>query len=244
MPRRKPPAASQPAPAPPAVDPSADAEDPAGQQLADLAAPPERDEEIAAVWVPTDSIRPRPDNPRLNDANVERIAASIRALGWGAPIVCREANREVIIGHARLKAAQMLGYPRVPVRFLDIDAPTAKRLNVADNKIGEGSSWDETLLASILAELQQDGFVAPDFDLTGLGFDEQELDTLLNGAWSGSAGDGSGDGSTSGGGSSGSGPVLTTVIFKLNPADSVKATGLLRAALDGAGIGYTFSTKD
>lgn len=105
----------------------------------------------AAVWFPIDQLVEWAENPRLNDEAVEPVAESIRTFGFGEPIVARLANREIIAGHTRRKAALLLGWKLVPVRFLDIDEELAHDLALADNKLGEISKWNDERIASILA---------------------------------------------------------------------------------------------
>lgn len=57
------------------------------------------------------SILPYPGNPRQNDDAVAAVAASLKEFGFRQPIVVDEAG-VVIVGHTRLKAAQLLGSRR------------------------------------------------------------------------------------------------------------------------------------
>jgi DNA modification methylase len=134
----------------------------------------ETKEEAAAIWVPVEDLRAWEKNPRDNSAAIAKVAASIKRFGFGAPIVARRADRQVIAGHTRLLAAQKLGLPQVPVRFLDLDPVEAKLLSLADNKLGEIAEWKELELAAILAELKLE-----DADLLATGFDNREIDRLL-----------------------------------------------------------------
>jgi len=134
--------------------------------------------EPAAQWVPTNQLRPWRDNPRKNDAAVAAVIDSIKRFGFGAPIIARLADGEVIAGHTRLKAAIKLGLPEVPVRYLDLDPADAHLLALADNKTSEIAQWDEDALGRILAELR-----ANEVDLlAGTGFGEAELDALIRDA--------------------------------------------------------------
>jgi DNA modification methylase len=129
------------------------------------------------------SLVPYARNARQHsDAQVAQIAASIIEFGWGAPILI-DGQNNVVAGHGRLLAARKLGMAEVPVvpmeHLTDIQR---KALILADNKIGENASWDETLLGLELAEFQDAGF---DLDITG--FTPEEWDELI-------AGDNSNDG--------------------------------------------------
>lgn len=109
--------------------------------------------ESAAEWVPIERLKPWAENPRRNDGEpVDRVAASIKRLGFGAPIVARK-NGEIIAGHTRWKAAQLLGLDRVPVRFLDLDPADARMMALADNRLGEVAEWDDAALMKLLDEM-------------------------------------------------------------------------------------------
>jgi len=133
--------------------------------------------EAAAVYVDPSSLTPWNQNPRHNEAAIDEVAKSIERFGFASPIVARTADGRVIAGHTRLAAALRLGLDDVPVRFLDIDEQLASALALADNKIGEIATWDDETLGQVLAELEQDGM-----DLGGLGWDEDELDRILEAA--------------------------------------------------------------
>jgi DNA modification methylase len=108
---------------------------------------------------------------------VDKVAASILRFGFGAPILARRANGEIIAGHTRWKAAEKLGLERVPVRFLDLDANDARLLALADNRIAEEASWDDEMLAAVLADLK-----SQDAALSASGFSDGEIEKLLSDA--------------------------------------------------------------
>jgi hypothetical protein len=63
----------------------------------------------AAEYVPVEALRPWVKNPRRNDPAVAAVTDSIKRFGFGAPILARRENGEVIAGHTRLKAAVQPG---------------------------------------------------------------------------------------------------------------------------------------
>lgn len=108
---------------------------------------------------------------------VREIINSIRQFGFVNPILVDEAN-EVIAGHGRLMAASEMLMPLVPVVVLTGLSDEKKRaLRLADNKIAEHGTWDMQQLAAELASLKVE-----DFDITGIGFSDSELDALLGDA--------------------------------------------------------------
>lgn len=129
-------------------------------------------EEPAAVWLALDQLVEWKDNPRRNLEAIRAVAKSIRTFGFGAPIVARKANNEIITGHTRFKAAKVLGLTRVPVRFMDLDEATAHKLAIADNKLGEISEWDEEKLNEQMIDLSLS-------EATMLGFEMAELGKMM-----------------------------------------------------------------
>lgn len=129
-----------------------------------------------ADWVDINAIKPWDKNPRKNAAAIKEVAGSIKRFGFSSPIIARRADGVIIAGHTRYAAAQSLGLDKVLVRFMDLDPAQAKALALADNKLGEIAEWDRDLLSEVLRELDDEAF-----DLSGLGFDDNEIDRLISG---------------------------------------------------------------
>jgi len=129
------------------------------------------------IW-PIDRCIPYAKNPRTHSPEqIDKIARSIQAFGFTNPILVDE-NDGILAGHGRLREAQQLGLPQVPVIPLTGLSEDQKKLYViADNRIALDAGWDEELLASELAELATD-----DVDLSLSGFDEEELEAILSGS--------------------------------------------------------------
>jgi DNA modification methylase len=120
------------------------------------------------------AIKPYENNPRLNDAAVDAVAASIREFGFRQPIVVDE-DGVIIVGHTRYKAALNLGLEKVPVHVaVGLTPAQAKAYRLADNQTATMSAWDDDKLPLELMALQEAGF---DLDLTG--FSAEELQRLL-----------------------------------------------------------------
>jgi len=121
----------------------------------------------------TDSLIPYSNNPKEHpDGQVKKIASSIKNYGWDQPIVV-DGDGEIIKGHGRMQAAELLGLDEVPVIVReDLTDAEAKAARIADNKTAE-SPWDEELLSVELEGLDDD------FDADELGFDDDEFDDLL-----------------------------------------------------------------
>jgi DNA modification methylase len=123
---------------------------------------------------PIGSIKPYENNPRLNEAGVDAVAASIKAFGVRQPLVVDEQD-VIIVGHTRYKAAQKLGLATVPVHVArGLTPEQARAYRIADNQTATLSQWDDDKLPLELIALQQ-----ADFDLSLTGFSAEELERLL-----------------------------------------------------------------
>jgi DNA modification methylase len=129
---------------------------------------------VTVEEVAIDQLRPDPANPRrIGDDELDALTRSLRQFGFVQPVLARREDQVVIGGHQRLVAARRLGLTTVPVTYLDLSIEQARLLNLALNKIS--GTWDDQLLARLLADLQ----ASPDVDLSLSGFGEGELRDLL-----------------------------------------------------------------
>ena len=110
-------------------------------------------------------------NPRVNAEAAERLADTVREVGWGAPPLIQRSSGKLIAGDTRLRAARAIGLKRLPVLVLDVDDRRAKALQLADNRIAEIAQWDYVGLAEELEEFSP-------AELTALGFDTDYLHDL------------------------------------------------------------------
>ena len=126
------------------------------------------------LW-PVDRLRPYERNARTHSAEqVAQIAASIVEFGFTNPILV-DSSDGIIAGHGRLSAAQELGLKTVPVVVLDhLSERQRKAYILADNQLALNAGWDTDLLRDELQDL-----AAQDFDLTLIGFSDDELADLL-----------------------------------------------------------------
>jgi len=120
-------------------------------------------------------LQPFERNPKIHTTEqVAQIAASIVEFGFNNPVLIDSENK-VWAGHGRILAAKDLKIAEVPTINLDhIPVARRKAYLLADNRLGEGQPYDETLLKSIMDELKTDGF---DLNLTG--FSKEEIDGLM-----------------------------------------------------------------
>jgi ParB-like chromosome segregation protein Spo0J len=119
--------------------------------------------------IPIGSVRPHPENPRRG--NVAAIAESLRVNGQFKPILVHRPTRHILAGTHTWKAAKQLGWPTIAAVFSDADAPTAKRIMLADNRAADGGWTDEAAAFDILATL-------PDLEGTGYTLEDMNLPPL------------------------------------------------------------------
>ncbi len=124
---------------------------------------------LTTKYVPTDRLRPHPDNPRRGD--VEAIRDSLQAHGQYRPIVVNRPTMEVLVGNHTLRAAKALGWPEIAANLIDVDAEQARRILLVDNRTNDLAGYNPQALADLLSELP---------DLEGTGYDHDALGELLD----------------------------------------------------------------
>jgi len=124
--------------------------------------------------IAVDKLIPYAKNSRTHsDQQVAQIASSIKEFGFRNPILVDGVG--IIAGHGRLMAAQKLGLDKVPtIDCSDMTASQKKAYIIADNKLALNAGWDTAMLSIEMQELEDEGF-----DLSLLGFDDKELNDLL-----------------------------------------------------------------
>ena len=124
--------------------------------------------------VAVDKLIPYAKNSRTHSPEqVGQIAASIKEFGFRNPILVDGLG--IIAGHGRLMAAQKLGLDKVPtIDCSDMTESQKKAYIIADNKLALNAGWDTAMLSIEMKDLEDEGF-----DLALLGFDDKELNALL-----------------------------------------------------------------
>jgi DNA modification methylase len=99
----------------------------------------------------------------------------MREFGFTNPVLISERN-DIIAGHGRVRAAALAKIDSIPcVRLSHLSETQRKAYVIADNRLALNAGWDSAMLSLELAELKLE-----DFDLDLLGFEQDELDALLN----------------------------------------------------------------
>lgn len=106
-------------------------------------------------------------------SKLDKLCACIRELGLVTPLLV-DGHDQVIAGHARLKAAQLLGMDEVPVIAVQhLNEQQVRALRIADNRLVELGTWDHELLA-----LEFETLLDFKIDLELTGFEASEIDAV------------------------------------------------------------------
>jgi len=125
-------------------------------------------------WLDPATLEPHPENPKVHGGRQqEELAASLQEFGWlRAPIWNRRTGR-LVDGHARREEALRARVPRIPVRVIDVDEDTERRILASFDRVGELRSYDERAVRELLEVCQMD-------DARPLpGWSQDELNDLL-----------------------------------------------------------------
>ncbi len=89
------------------------------------------------IDLPVDEIRPNPDQPRrrFDEAELDRLAQSLREHGLLQPVVVRRgaAGYELVVGERRWRAARAAKLPTIRAVVADVAAPDRLELALVEN---------------------------------------------------------------------------------------------------------------
>lgn len=130
---------------------------------------------LKVEYVDIDTIKPYKNNAKLHPKEqIEQIKKSIENFGMNDPVGIW--NNEIVEGHGRILACKELGYKQIPVIKLDhLTDEERKSYIIAHNKLTMNSDFDIDILRTELENLKE-----LDFDLELTGFNENEIDEILN----------------------------------------------------------------
>ena len=146
----------------------------------------------AAGWYTIGQMRAWEKNPKKHpDSNVADIARSVRRFGFVAPVVVWGSRGQIVAGHGRYLAAQMIlradpgaylatdapGPALIPVRVVEFASDAeASAYALADNRLTEANPMEPVDVAAILKEIQDAGG-----DVEVPGWTEAEIAAMLGG---------------------------------------------------------------
>lgn len=143
------------------------------------------------IYVKLGDLNPYKNNPRINKESIPLVRNSIKTFGFLVPMVIdNEDDLCIVAGHTRHRAAMMLceeemrdpaevEVPCILAEHLTKNQIAAFR--IADNSVGEGSTWDEGKLAMEIASIGDDIDMG-DFGIDlGDGDDDEDGDADVEG---------------------------------------------------------------
>ena len=132
-------------------------------------------EKLQVKYIAINDLIPYVNNSRTHTENqINQIVASIKEFGFTNPILI-DGENGIIAGHGRVLAAQKLDINQIPcIELSHLTEHQKKAYVIADNKLALNAGWDEELLKIELESLNE-----LEFDVNLLGFDDLELETIL-----------------------------------------------------------------
>tara|TARA_R100001509_G_scaffold156662_1_gene120120 strand:+ start:1152 stop:1730 length:579 start_codon:yes stop_codon:yes gene_type:complete len=132
------------------------------------------------LYKKTDEVVPYFQNPRvISETAINEVAKSIKQHGFQQCIVIDE-NNVVVAGHTRLLAAKQLGMEEVPCKIYKDSEDQINAYRLADNKVGELTTWeDKTLQIELdkLTGMEVAGFQPEQMDFVQ--FDDSQSDVNI-----------------------------------------------------------------
>ena len=125
------------------------------------------------VEVPISAVQLWAENPRKNDTAVPKLAEIFKARGQVTPIVVWRKNNVCYKGNTTIKTLMYLGETTIKVLYADFPSEAAAiAYGIADNKSGEFSEWDDSMLGALLNAHETIDAT------TATGFTQKELNTF------------------------------------------------------------------
>lgn len=120
-------------------------------------------------------LTPWPNNPRKHSVKQKaKLKASIKRFNFTTTVTTDE-HGVILSGHCRVEVAIELGLKTVPTRVISGMSEQEKRaLVLADNKLGDLSTWDESKLQAELKILLQQ-----EIEIELSGFSTSEVDAII-----------------------------------------------------------------
>lgn len=134
---------------------------------------------LSIVYRSIGTLKRDPKNARKHrPSQVKALARSIKAVGFNVPVLV-DKNGNLIAGHCRVDAAQLLDLKEIPTILLDhLSEEQIKAFKIADNRLAELAEWDDELLTEQLKMLSELDLT---FDLEVTGFTMGEIDLRIEG---------------------------------------------------------------
>jgi len=92
--------------------------------------------QIEILYERTESLKPDPENERKHSKKqIRQIARSLNEFSFVIPVAV-DAQKNIVCGHARVKAAKLLGLSEVPtIRLEHLSPEQIRAFRITDNKL-------------------------------------------------------------------------------------------------------------
>ena len=98
------------------------------------------------------TLKPYPNNPRKG--NIKLISESLETYGQYKPITVNKRTNEILAGNHTYEAALKLGWKTIAATYVDVDANTAAKIVLMDNRTSDAGSYDDGALYGLLDSLE------------------------------------------------------------------------------------------
>ena len=128
-------------------------------------------------FTPIEQLKPTERNARDHSkAQIAALENSLTAFGPISPVII-DADNRIVAGHGRVEAAKRAGLTSIPtLRVEHLSRSNLRLYAIADNRIAERATWNETARAEEFRELRLE---TPDLDLTLSGFDHPVIELAI-----------------------------------------------------------------
>lgn len=132
---------------------------------------------LQIVKIKIDDLTPYSNNAKKHtDEQIEQIKSSITKFGNNDPIAVSGSDNVIVEGHGRYMALKELGREEaLCIRLDHLTEDERKAYAIAHNKMTMNTGFDFDLLKLEIESLKES-----DFDLELTGFEEWEVDNMLN----------------------------------------------------------------
>jgi ParB-like chromosome segregation protein Spo0J len=124
-------------------------------------------EDVETVGI--NEIKVHPMNPREGD--IGSIIESLNKMGQYRPIVVNRTTRHIVSGNHTYQGAVQLGWEKIAVHWIDVDAIEEIKILIVDNRTSDLATYDPQELNKLLTTT----------NLTGTGFSPEEVAEILAG---------------------------------------------------------------
>jgi len=92
-----------------------------------------------------------------SDRQRAELASSLGDFGWLSAPIWNARTKKLVDGHLRVEHARKVGAEKIPVRVIDVDEKTERRILASYDRIGELKENDDARLCALLRGICDEG---------------------------------------------------------------------------------------